>query len=454
MLKRGRARGLVIAAVCLTALTALGVLVFIFADIYRSQTKGAGRPAPRLALSVSASQYTIQGANATLRLEVKNNLTHSVNTIVKVAALGVDFTNSLSTAQGITIIGKEEIVKLDPALADGTGVVWRVGEIGAGARQVLTISAKVSGSVGDKAVVKAAAYRVSTSGRRCGFLWLARCGIEVAELALAKDELSFLITPTETNRHTLALGKGYNLVSLPLILNAEGRKAFWEQFSKPEAWRLDGETGTWLDLTQAEHSAEIKPGNGFWLYHPDGGEIQLPPGETADISAKYAVKLTAGWNQIGNPYNKRIQLSGDQIIVQRAGQEDLSLAGAMEAGIIKNMLGAAGAVPKEEGETDISYLPLVPGRFVPPYTGFFVETGEAVTIVFSGQLLLAPGELLTAAEKAKILSWVNKNALDICGNPVSAGNSRGNPLLNTDTGEILDQFDCIIINHPDQPWRG
>jgi hypothetical protein len=452
MIKRSRTRALVIAAMCLTASAVLAVSVFIFTDTYRYQTKGKAKPAPSLALSMTADQSAVQGAHTTLKIEVKNNFTRPINSVVKITAQGIDFTDSLSTVQGLATIDKEEIKKLDPTLTDGTGVVWRPGEVKIGAKQTLVISAKASGSVGDKAVIKAAAYRVSTGGRRCGFLWLAKCGIEVEESILAKADASLLVTPANTDRHVLTLNKGYNLVTLPIVWSKEGLETFWGQFTKPEAWRLDGSTNTWLDLTQATHNAEIKPGNSFWLYHPDGGEVKLPAGETADISAKYNVKLVAGWNQVGNPYNQRIQLSGDQIIVQRNGQEDLSLAGALEAGLIKNILGVAGAVEKVGDNSSISYLPLVPGRYLPPYTGFFVETSEAMTMVFSGKLLLAPGELLTATEKAKILNWINKNALDICGNPAS-GSSGGNPLLDTDTGEVRDQFDCIMIKHPDRPWN-
>ena len=450
--KRHRARVLVIAAVALTASAVLAVLLFIICGEWSDSKNDSVQSNETVTLAIGAPKTVEQGIEAPLTIKATNNFSRKLNLVVKIALAGLTIDPNRQSVQGLQALASADLAKFGAIYETGSGVTWRIGQIAPGANQNINLKAQVAGAAGGQASLKVQAYSAQETSRRCGFLWVARCDIQVGETPLEWKEVAALVTPQSQSGNKLTLGKGYNLVSLPYVWQGEQLATFWGQFVSPKAWRIEPVSNSWHNLTDANYSSEIKPGNGFWLYHPDGGAVALPKANTLDMSQKVEVLLATGWNQIGNPYKERIRWSGDQIIVKRAGAEDLSLQGAIDAGIITQVLSISGAVPEVGDLSAPAYTPIVPGRYLPAFTGLFLESSSSATLVFPGKILLAPGELLSSTEKAKILGWINKNGLDLCGNQPSGGTS-SNPLLSAETGEVLDQYDCVILKHPDRPWN-
>lgn len=448
--KRRRTRYLVVAAVCLTASVVLGVLLIVFWSTLPNGSSGR-KQSEKVSVAASVNSGAEQGADLPVKVRINNGYHREVNLVVKVSAVGLKLEAGRQTTAGLENLSAEELKAAGAVYSSGSGVVWRPGRIKSGANQTITLTTQVDGAAGEQASVKAIAFEATEGGRRCGFFWFKKCDIQVSQTLLGSSDTALLITPQNQATNILALGKGYNLVTLPFVFKGETLNAFWQQFTAPRAWRLDTASNSWLNLLDSANATLIKPGNGFWLYHPDGGAVALPKADAVDVTQKVEVKLKSGWNQIGNPYRERISWDGDKILVQRTGQEDLSLQGAMEAGVITKVLSITGAVPEVGDLTSPTYTEILPGRYLSPFTGLFIESQADATLVFPGKAILAPGELIPVSEKAKILNWINKNSLDLCGNQPS-GSTASNPLLNADTGEILDQYDCIILKHPDRPW--
>ncbi len=449
--KRRRTRYLVVVAVSLTASVVLGVLLFIFWQTLPGGSSN-GQQSEGVSIAVAMNSGAEQSAEVPVSVRISNGYRREVNLVVNVAAAGLKLEAGRQTTAGLEDLSVEELRSVGAVYASGSGVVWRPGRVKAKTSQTITFVSQATGAAGEQASVKATAFEAAESGRRCGFLWYKRCDIQISRSLLDTSDAALLITPHNQAANILALGKGYNLVTLPFVFNGDTLNAFWQQFTVPRAWRLDPTSNSWLNLLDTANAGLIKPGNGLWLYHSDGGAVGLPKADAVDITQKVEVKVLRGWNQIGNPYRERIGWDGDKILVQRTGQEDLSLHGAIEAGIITKVLSITGAVPEVSNLSPPAYTEILPGRYLSPFAGLFVESQADATLVFPGKVILAPGELISASEKAKILSWINKNSLDLCGNQPS-GSTASNPLLNADTGEVLDQYDCIILKHPDRPWN-
>jgi hypothetical protein len=56
-------------------------------------------------------------------------------------------------------------------------------------------------------------------------------------------------------------------------------------------------------------------------------------------------------------------------------------------------------------------------------------------------------------EKAKIEKWIVDNKLNEYGDSADTLYTGGTPLFDEQTGETMDRFEYIRINHPDEPWN-
>ena len=56
-------------------------------------------------------------------------------------------------------------------------------------------------------------------------------------------------------------------------------------------------------------------------------------------------------------------------------------------------------------------------------------------------------------EKAKIEKWIVDNKLNEYGDSADILYAGGTPLFDEETGERMDRYDYIRMNHPDEPWN-
>ena len=59
----------------------------------------------------------------------------------------------------------------------------------------------------------------------------------------------------------------------------------------------------------------------------------------------------------------------------------------------------------------------------------------------------------TGDDHKKIDAWIERNNLDIAGNPIGTMYTGGTPLFDQNTGTTIDKYDYIINNHRDKPWN-
>lgn len=367
-----------------------------------------------------------------------------VEAVITPSALSNDLANSLS------LISSENINKIfGEGFESGSAVVWDVGDIARGESKSIPITFLTNSDVGTVVNAKAIAYTVTSSFTRCGLLKLGRCeGAETEDIAAEVGSTGVVIATAGSE--LIELGKGYNLLTMPLTLTDESLNEFWSQFTTPIAYAYNLTSGQWDNITLQENYSRIKAGAGFWLYHPDGGKIKVPTGRPIAYNTAYNMDLNIGWNIVGNPYNKRIKLDGEAILVKQEGQETTTLNEALTSGTISQIVGLDGASDSANPQAAV-YIDFVPGRYISSYTGFMINTTANVTLVFPGKSIFAPGELLTQSEKAQIIKWISANNLDVCGNIATTSNNQS-PLYDASTGQILDQYDCILLNHPETPW--
>lgn len=67
--------------------------------------------------------------------------------------------------------------------------------------------------------------------------------------------------------------------------------------------------------------------------------------------------------------------------------------------------------------------------------------------------LNAKNQALKLNEKAKIEKWIVDNELNQYGDSADILYAGGTPLFDESTGEMMDRWEYIKKNHPDEPWN-
>lgn len=60
---------------------------------------------------------------------------------------------------------------------------------------------------------------------------------------------------------------------------------------------------------------------------------------------------------------------------------------------------------------------------------------------------------ITSEEKIKMDEWIEKNNLNVYGDPKDTAYAGGTPLFDETTGETVDRYMYILKNHPEKPWN-
>lgn len=343
------------------------------------------------------------------------------------------------------------------------GVALPLGKLELGESQTVKLSLKVTASDSKEVKSLSKLFQVETSSRRCGFLWLKRCQESAFMRPLTEAENSFELKTT-TKTLALRLNPGYNFITLPFTLTETDLKEFLKSFKIGWVYHYEPEEGSppearalenWKNLLEGENFKLLKPGVGFFVYETQTTSYPLPKKRIApDLSQAYIISLKPGFNQLGNPFPYRIRFFRDKILVRRPSDTTYANLVTFQEAVLRGTL----AVPQKfvstlQGEQELAqtnFVELKDRQFLAPFQGFYLKADEQIDLVFPGRDLLAPSEFLTEEEKVRISRWLIDERLDACGNPPSSLQS--NPLYDETLDQVLDQFDCLLLNHPERPW--
>lgn len=146
----------------------------------------------------------------------------------------------------------------------------------------------------------------------------------------------------------------------------------------------------------------ITPGSGYWLLNRNRETIYMPAdARPVDTSRVYSVDLTAGWNQIGNPFTTGVRLDQVRVAGQYGG--DWTLAEA----VARNML--LPTVYSYNPETKQYEWELTASdTYLDPYMGYWILARENCTLMFPPPNMYSPSEVASstpATQAADTSGW-------------------------------------------------
>jgi len=296
----------------------------------------------------------------------------------------------------------------------------------------------------------------------CGFLGMAVCTkISGAEF-IAQDATSIHTRKTVT----IITKPGYNFMTMPYVFTQSAADEFLANMKVKWASIYSTKDADYVDLLKSGNSSMIKPGVGFWIYDEKGGSYPLPKDKVeVNYNDPFSLTLEQGWNQIGNPYARRIIFSGDKILVKEVSDDGsptgaiYSLQSAIQSGALSSFSVVQNKpfVDSNSQQNDIAklieYKTLALESTVDPYTAMVVNSTKKLNLIFPAKEIIASGDLLDDKEKQQIQDWIATSGLNQYSDPQNTVYSNGTPLINPSTNQIIDQYDYIISKHPDRPWK-
>jgi len=339
------------------------------------------------------------------------------------------------------------------------GIYWFVGNLPA--KQSLTQQIKGTVAVGSDSNARIDAKYFSEPGGTagCGFLGLSRCENQTPTQVSIN---SFQLKLTDSSK--IEINAGYNFVSLPYVFPVSAVKDFLAVLRNKWAYYYQPTTGEYVSLFSDNNAELIKPGIGFWIYDTQGGEYDLPNTKVeTNINESFSINLEVGWNQLGNPYPKRVIFSSDDILVREIADDGTasgtiySLQSAIANGIVTHpyvvVYKSANGTDSSSVTNSLEYKKLALDSILNAFAGFTIEAKKKVVITFPGRDIIAPGDLISSEESRKIETWIIKNGLNQFGDPTGTVYAGGTPLINPKTGANIDRMDYILQKHPDRPWN-
>jgi hypothetical protein len=335
----------------------------------------------------------------------------------------------------------------------GDGIRYEIGDLRADESKTLSVSAILETSSSVAADLEIKMYKPKTVTSNCGFLNLRECTQTVGDIQVAST--SFRINPVDSGK--IKLRAGYNFVSFPYVFTQGSISQFLSSMQTKWAYVFDPTTASYLDLNSSDYASRIKPGAAFWLYDKTGGEYDLPDQRVeTNVNETYSIPLAIGWNQVGNPYSKKIILSGTKIVVKEISDTGSELGSAydLKTAISNNIISDPYfVVYSASGSSAVSTVKALLESSLEPYSGFLIKAEKKVNLILPGKEIITPGDNLVPAERTKIESWISENGLNQYGDPAGTVYAGGSPLYNETTSQTIDRFDYILSRHPDRPWN-
>lgn len=444
------------------------VIILVFYAIISRYTINADTPVnSSVSIKLSGIPQQINTGDQIVSTISVTNSSNSVipNTFVLVQGSGIDLEQSVLINEGFSqstpgYMRELNLGELSEFDSPGdSGIYWYVGDLPA--KQSLTQQIKGTVAVGSDAGARVDAKYYTQSGgdKGCGFLGLSRCqNSNPIQLAVNSFQLKV------SNTSKIELNAGYNYITLPYVFPVSSIKDFLSSLRNKWAYYYKPTTGEYVSLLTDQNAELVKPGIGFWLYDTQGGEYDLPETKVeTNINESFTINLEVGWNQLGNPYPKRIIFSQDEILVREIADDGAvsgtiySLKSAIENKILSDPFvviykGASGT-DSSSVTNSLAYQKLALNSTLNAFAGFTIRAEKKVVITFPGRDIIAAGDLLSSEESRKIESWIMKNGLNQYGDSVGTVYAGGTPLVDEKTGKTLDRLDYILTKHPDRPWN-
>ena len=457
----------VVAMIAAIIVLAGGLIYLISFTVSANPTDTAGNASAEVKFSGLPQEVSSSEEFAATLTITNKSKTKIESGYVLVEGFGVNLVPTLSAAKVqnsnepgyLREATSEETAKFD-GNSDG-GYYWYVGDIAAGSSGTNQIKAVVSASGTTVVKIEAKYFVPKAATSSCGFLNLSKCEDKNENEQVAFGAASLLLS----DQSKIKLRTGYNFITLPYVFTSQAAKTFLSAVGSKWAYYFDPVTAGYIDLNSGDNASKIKPGAGFWVRSNSDKDYDLPnPKVETNINDNFSVPLSIGWNHIGNPYPKRIVWSADKILVQEVTDEgqETGTAYSLKSAMDNQIISKAYVISYKdssvlEGTTSltslIEYKILPTGSYLNSTVGVALESTKKVNLVFPGKSIIAPGDLLTDAEKKKIEEWIIQNGLNQFGDPADTSYSAGTPLIDTVTGQPIDRYDYIVERHVDRPWN-
>ncbi len=387
------------------------------------------------------------------------------NGFVLIQGTGIDLSQSILINEGLdqTVPGYlrelnlSELSEFDSP-ADG-GIYWYVGDLPGKQSLTQQIKGTVSAGSDSGARIDAKYFTQPALKTSCGFLGLSRCpDSNYVQVAVNSFQLKL------SDSSKIKLNAGYNFITLPYVFPASTIRSFLTTLRSKWAYYYEPTTGAYVSLLTDENASLVKPGVGFWLYDVEGGEYDLPSTRVeTNINESFSMNLEVGWNQLGNPYPKRVVFSQDEILIREIAEDGTesgtiySLKSAIENGIVTQpyvvVYKSAGEEDSSSVTNSLEYQKMPLDSILNAFAGFTMQANKKVVLTFPGRSVIAEGDLISSEEAKKIENWIIKNGLNQYGDAAGTVYAGGTPLVNEKTGKTIDRIDYILSKHPDRPWN-
>jgi len=446
------------------------ILVVVYALKFRTVSADVASSGLSATVEISGFPQEIKSGNeisATISVTNKTNKDIPAGFLL-VASQGADLSKTVNLMQNISETDAGYLRVLNPtemalfAKDDTAGFYWNIGPLNGKQTKSQQVNAVISGTVLNDFKIEAKYFLPKYEKVSCGTLGLKTCDKVTGATQIGYESFQAKLA----DQANLKLRPGYNYITLPYVFTPGAIKEFLSSLKDKWAYYYKTETAEYIDLNKDENSSYVKPGAGFWIFDSAGGEYSLPETRVeTNVNDAYTVNLGIGWNQIGNPYPKRIILSGDKILVREIADDGsasgnvYSLKAAIDNQVLsvpyivayKSFTDSSGVQNSMANLLEYQVLPL--DSTLNPFSGLTISSTKKVALIFPGSNIVAPGDLLSAQEKNKIESWISKNGLNQFGDPQDTVYTGGTPLTNSTTGASIDRFDYIISKHPERPWN-
>lgn len=405
------------------------------------------------------------GDSLSLTLSVANQgQTDIRSSYALVEGYGLDLSNTLKLTQNLSEsepgylrkLNSDEVARFENA--GDSNFYWYVGDLSKKQTKSQQVQAKVTAASGTTPKIEAKYFLPQKKTVPCGTLALSRCEIVVGSSQIGEGQ--FLISLVTSDK--IRLRAGYNFITLPYVMTTGSIKDFLSSLKDHWAYVFQPATAGYVDLNSGDNASLVKPGVGFWVYDSTGGEYTLPSTKIeTDVNETSTLNLDIGYNQIGNPYPKRIIVSGDKILVREIAEDGSSTGTiySLKSAIDNGVLSAPYIISYKSSGGGSSLSDLMEYKTLPldstlsAYMALTLNSTKKVSLIFPGKEIVAPGDLLSAEEKAKVEKWILDNGLNQFGDPAGTAYSGGTPLIDEKTGQTIDRLDYVVTKHPDRPWN-
>lgn len=450
--------------VYLTAMSVMVVFSLVLTTIFilKQRQVSADIDTPSASIKLTNLPTTIKtGETISFNLVFLNVSDNIENSYAYIQAKGLNINQSTEQARNLTVAQNGFARKMNDSeygrfdSKGDTGIFFKLGELKNNEPKSLAMKAVVTSGSDGQTQIEAKLLTTKYKTEKCGFLDLSACKIEAGENQIASA--TFQVKPEESGK--IKLRSGFNFVSLPYIFTANSLQEFFSSLKSKWAYIFMPSTGEYLNLLTGTNSSNIKPGTAFWLYDSNGGEYELPKNRVeTNINETYSIPLDIAWNQIGNPYSKRMVLSSKKILIKEISDTGTETGTAydIKTAITNGILSDPYLVVYPTANDASSSMKTVKGfldTMIDPFSGFLINATKKVNLVIPGKEVIAPGDVVTAKERSNIENWIMDNGLNQYGDPNGTVYAGGTPLYDETIGQAIDRMDYILARHPDRPWN-